>query len=703
MGMTYNPLSHVESRFSDQKCNASTIDFSVQIQPQKHRPTMTRSKNDYKPILVALLSYLDNEKYPKDAEFTSERLLQLTPTHISQWMNVRTFGVPNPGLDANPISARSSSLMYWKKAISSFMPHRLEPWRAARNEGNPTRSQEINELIARVKKKEVRRQGVPSQARRSLTESEYRQQQTILRESAESGNLTRYGIPALSNFQVHMIGRIDCVCQFRKEHFQPHDVFPDFAAKAKFSWSKNVQQEGDAPWQIVLGSRDPVFCVFISTAIWLEYYLSCGSQGLSPYVFDFSGDFTVPDGGDKSNAWVMNALKGVYTGADFIPEKDGPLGSHSVRKFASTWCRRSGASKEEKDYRGRWKKDRHVSDVYDDEELPYPDAKVAALLCVGGPCSYRIKESSPVTDDWILQHVVPRIAAMYGPTLAKVLGKALLWVIFSEKSGWVSGLIVERVKGAYNNLLGEASDENPIEKRLLVVTGDDATLYINEVVAEQGQQQQQQQQQQQEVGQQQQEEQPVVSHLEGRTNRQLLQTLLSQVNQLQTSVLQMSEAREADKVMLSAQFRVINTNLRRVASQPVRALNHPQQNNNGPNNGGGMGAGSNGGIANPLLIADLIPTPRTLYILWQEYQEGIGGRKAARLFTRDERGKVKHKYHRRKVVWDLISQLIRSGLTAQVACDRIYNVYGEGATVTSIINRLKVDIRNGTLHSILQV
>ena len=665
---------------------------------------MTRSSNDYKTYLVALLSYLDNVQYEKNAQFSNERLLQITPKQILRWMNAKTFGMPDPPLGANPTSARSTSIMYWKKAISSFMPHRLQPWNEARQEGNPTKSQEINDLIARVKKKEVRRQGVPSQARRPLTEGEYRQKQTILRESEESGDVTRYGIPAMNNFQCHMISRIDCACQWQKENFKPHDVFPEFAAKAKLAWSKNVQEEGDAPWQIILGSMDPVFCVLVSTAIWLEYYLE-NTPGLSPYVFAFSSDFRIPNGGDKSNSWVQQQLNKLYNGQEFVAEKDGPLGSHSTRKFASTRCRRSGATKDEKDYRGRWKKNRRTSDAYDDPELPYPDAKVAALLCVGGPCSYRIKEGSAVTDNWILEYVVPRIAASYGQTLAKVLGKALLWAIFSEKSGWVAGTIVNRVKGAYNNLAGEgAGEENPIEKRLLVVTGDDATLYISEVVSSNTQQNQQQQQQQQEAGQPQQQQQ-IAGHLEGQTNRQLLHTLLSQIGQLQTSVSRITEAREEDRVMISAQFRTINVNLRRIASQPIRAVHRAQQNNNGSNNNGGAASASAaaGGVANPLVSADLSPTPRTLYVLWQEYQVGIGGRKAARLFTREERGKVKHKYHRRKVVWDLISRLIRAGLTAQVACDRIYNVYGDNKTVTYIINRIKTDTKNGTLHASLQV
>ena len=116
-----------------------------------------------------------------------------------------------------------------------------------------------------------------------------------------------------------------------------------------------------------------------------------------------------------------------------------------------------------------------------------------------------------------------------------------------------------------------------------------------------------------------------------------------------------------------------------------------------------LGGGGRGGVANPLLQAELSPTPRTLYILWQEYQEGIGGRKPARLFTREERGKVKHKYCRRKLVWDRVSLLINAGHTAQVACDRIYDVYGQSATVTAIINGLKADTRNETLHDLLRV
>ena len=109
------------------------------------------------------------------------------------------------------------------------------------NSGNPTRSQELNDLVAHVRKKETCLQGVASHACRPLTDGEYQQQQTILHESPEHGNITRYGVPAFTNFQCHMIAHIDCVSQWQKVLFQPHDIYPEFAVKAQLSWSKKCQ------------------------------------------------------------------------------------------------------------------------------------------------------------------------------------------------------------------------------------------------------------------------------------------------------------------------------------------------------------------------------------------------------------------------------------------------------------------------------
>ena len=69
--------------------------------------------------------------------------------------------------------------------------------------------------------------------------------------------------------------------------------------------------------------------------------------------------------------------------------------------MSSTHARRSGAYKDERDIRGRWKGKQRVGDRYDDVELPWPDLKVAQMLCIGGPCKYVVKSESGVNDAFI--------------------------------------------------------------------------------------------------------------------------------------------------------------------------------------------------------------------------------------------------------------------------------------------------------------
>ena len=90
----------------------------------------------------------------------------------------------------------------------------------------------------------------------------------------------------------------------------------------------------------------------------------------------------------------------------------------------------------------------------------------------------------------------------------------------------------------------------------------------------------------------------------------------------------------------------------------------------------------------------LSANPRSLFDLWEEYTNGIGGRKPAKSYTPVERGKVKYKYTRRKIVWDVITKLTNSGLHSHTAIDRIYEYYGREKTVTEIINIMRRDRMN---------
>ena len=72
----------------------------------------------YKPLLDSLLSFVHGCEYDKNKVYTKQELRAITPTDVLRWMNLKTFGTPDPANDANPTECRSSSLEYWKKAIS---------------------------------------------------------------------------------------------------------------------------------------------------------------------------------------------------------------------------------------------------------------------------------------------------------------------------------------------------------------------------------------------------------------------------------------------------------------------------------------------------------------------------------------------------------------------------------------------------------
>jgi hypothetical protein len=141
-------------------------------------------------------------------------------------------------------------------------------------------------------------------------------------------------------------------CQFQQDHLKWHDRFPSQAFKVKLNWSKNVLEERDAPWQTVLGSIDSSFCVFLNLAIlvWLE--MSC--RRISPYVFNFSEDIAVPSGVIKAKNRAMDVLRVVLRELELDLE-EGEVGTHWIRKCASTHVRGNGVSKDDKDTRGRWK------------------------------------------------------------------------------------------------------------------------------------------------------------------------------------------------------------------------------------------------------------------------------------------------------------------------------------------------------------
>jgi Transcriptional activator of glycolytic enzymes len=90
--------------------------------------------------------------------------------------------------------------------------------------------------------------------------------------------------------------------------------------------------------------------------------------------------------------------------------------------------------------------------------------------------------------------------------------------------------------------------------------------------------------------------------------------------------------------------------------------------------------------------AILLPNPRSLYLIWEEWTTGLNGNKPASQNTREERGENKCKFCRRKILWDAIGNLVCAGLDLHVAIDRIHAVYGANQSYN--MDRIKEDKKN---------
>ena len=108
------------------------------------------------------------------------------------------------------------------------------------------------------------------------------------------------------------------------------------------------------------------------------------------------------------------------------------LGTHSFRKGAADEARKAGALPDEIEIRGRWKpQGRRVVFRYIDVTQVHIDAKIAGMLCPGGPIKYKLKHglANRITDEWLFTHCVPHIRRRFpnDRRFCRILGLATLF------------------------------------------------------------------------------------------------------------------------------------------------------------------------------------------------------------------------------------------------------------------------------------
>lgn len=122
----------------------------------------------------------------------------------------------------------------------------------------------MNELIKAVKKKEVRKQGKPSSARRALEPAEFELMLVMCNEHDRIDK--KYMVPAYCKVQFTMVARLDDTCQIEEQDLKPNPQFP-FSLLCRMCWSKNVLEERDASDQILLGAMDQRYCVLLGSLV----------------------------------------------------------------------------------------------------------------------------------------------------------------------------------------------------------------------------------------------------------------------------------------------------------------------------------------------------------------------------------------------------------------------------------------------------
>ena len=280
-----------------------------------------------------------------------------------------------------------------------------------------------------------------------------------------------------------MMARVDDTAHFCGQELKRNSLFK-FALTTTMAWSKNIHEKRNSPEQILLGSMNTLYCVLLGLAVYLEVSFAAGFGLHHPFLFVHT------DNANKNKKYISDVLCQIWNGPAFIKVKDRKIGTHSLRKYPATQARQSGCSQDEMDTRGRWKKGR-VSDVYVLTTLPYPDAKVAAILCPGRPCKYKAAEGLGLSDPWLLENVMPAMAASdkIDNKVALTLSLPLLWASMNAATDDImpAGL-KNRMKEAYASI-GPATfgpEENPVENILVIVTGLNAELHIDEAMVVSG-------------------------------------------------------------------------------------------------------------------------------------------------------------------------------------------------------------------------
>ena len=100
-----------------------------------------------------------------------------------------------------------------------------------------------------------------------------------------------------------------------------HDKF-SHSLKVRLNWSKkNVNDERDSPFQLVLGSMNHIYSVLWSLGLSLKLSIKQPAME-SPYLFSFCDDFRIPEGRQKAKSMIQSFLTKMFKRREFHKEEE---------------------------------------------------------------------------------------------------------------------------------------------------------------------------------------------------------------------------------------------------------------------------------------------------------------------------------------------------------------------------------------------
>lgn len=627
------------------------------------------------------MSFCDGVQYAKDHVFTDEQLNGILPEQIVAHLNHRAYGKTDPTEDERPTKQRDSTLAQAKKAISFFLPRQAMGWDPVEKKGNPTKAPEVNKVIQIVKKHQVRKEGVPSRARRDI---EYGEFKNLLQVICNDTKLAprRYLMIAILTLQWHVIGRVDDMMQLDNGALQHNTAF-DFTLSCRMTWSKNIRDERDSPQQIILGSMDAWLCPLLNLVLFIEI------EGAANALY-VASNFLF--GNKKGHQNTSNQLNVAINSTLFEKNRDGNLGTHSIRKGASTYAAGCGIDRDHVKRRGRWTGNKDVVDAtYIATTLRYIDAKTANVLSgASGSCKYKLQPGFTIDSNFLSEHIATQTSQKLGPKIAATLALPLIWAVFDDTLplNYVPAALKVRIKNKMASLNMDFHELNPVQRLPIMPVGDGARLLFVEIT-DRARDAVNEGMGQNNIG------------ASTATNQQQATALMSQQLAMQGRI-------EDVNANLSKELSLIRSDIKRLHSSVKRLTDIPfapqiiRQQAQAIRNGVGNAAAQQTNAQatyTASTTAYLTKNPRSLSILWEEFEFGVDGSKPAKEFTAGERGACKTKYCRRKVFWDGMQSLIDRRWSVDDAIQRVQAFYGSTLSVSDILLAMIKDRRqnNGRL------